>query len=152
MSWKSHTLPNFASHKDINDLMWMTFDKQRSDTTLLVTFSAVIRMVSLGGCSEWYIKLNCSECTDPAPIVLLINTQVNRLAPGMIILFPTVLSGFCHSISSGGYLGKGRITISSHVRGCNLTESHRVNIGFDSHTQTSNKYRTWKPGPKLLGC
>ena len=125
--WKSYTDSGFATTSDNGQLFSMPYDKQRSDTTLRVSFSAVIGMNSHFGCSEWYIKFNNNECTYPAPVVSLVNTQIDD-HERTLILFPAVISGFCNRTGSGE-LRKGSVLISAHVRPCRAGS-----VQSDSHT------------------
>ena len=143
-TWRSHERTNLGSVADTGELWSVTYIKQRNDTTLRSTLSTTSGMVSLIGCSEWFLRFDGHECSDPAPIVTLVNNQI-YISYFVIIVRPMVLSGFCRATSQGP-LYPGEHTISLHVRPCVFTDPNRSppgGYGFDAHT---GRPTNWGPG------
>ncbi|XP_046853998.1 collagen triple helix repeat-containing protein 1-like [Xenia sp. Carnegie-2017] len=97
---KQCVFKNLNDDKDAGALTQVTcaFNKQKTDTSLRVTFNGNMRVVgcSSGCCRRWFITINGRECQDPATIdtQIFADGSVNRHSP-------STLDGFCNNIPVG---------------------------------------------------
>ncbi|XP_046844204.1 collagen triple helix repeat-containing protein 1-like isoform X2 [Xenia sp. Carnegie-2017] len=88
----------FNGYPSLVEKLSCDFNKEKTDTSLRVTFNGVMRVIgcSSGCCRRWFITINGKECKDPATIDSLIwaNGSVNRHIPG-------VIDGICNNIPAG---------------------------------------------------
>ena len=108
-------LKNWGNVHDVTRLQLVTYNKQRQDTILRISFSSTLGQFFKRGCAQWFIRLNNQDCTDPAPIVSLVYTA--ERPQNMWNIAPAVISGFCKSTRSGSF-GTGNVRISVHVGSC----------------------------------
>ena len=103
-NWQYYPCVKCSSVQDTGMIRNVTYRKTRSDTILRVAFNSPIANgnIAIGGCSEWVIKFNGRECTEPAPISSSVTSFVNIPKEAYHWdVAPAEISGHCSATSEG---------------------------------------------------
>ena len=115
-------------------LRWVTYDKQRPDTYLRVAFHTTLAESKPKGCSQWDIRFDGGNCTQPAPINSVHFRHMDNVQNIEWNIRPAVISGICLA-SSNGSIGSGIVNISVHVQKCTFAQNRQL---FSYHSQTGS--------------
>ena len=118
LGYKQYTWYRPDNEIDNGQILSVTFVKKQQNTGLRLLFSSNIREAHKVVYAKWYFKIDGEECKVPKTIEILLFSDRDNL-----LHIPAVLLGTC-TATSAGQIGKGRHSISVHVKGSSALSGH----------------------------